>query len=242
MLALIALLLSAGWSDTGEDVVRMMHERYEGRWYEHLTFVQRTSYYDIGSGELDSARIWYESLALPGRLRIDLAPLSSGDGILFRNDSLYVLRSDSIVFATSRIHQLLLLGFDVYHLPVEMSIARLRGLGYDLSRMYEAEWQGRDVYVVGAESAADRSNQFWIDRGRLVFVRELRYPPNGAEVEVQFNRYYEGGGGWIAPEVVFKVNGRMTLHEEYGNIRTDIDLEPAVFLLESGAKTPWVRD
>ena len=37
--------------------------------------------------------------------------------------------------------------------------------------------------------------------------------------EVQFNKYEPIKSGWVAPEVVFNMNGRRMLYEEYFNIQ-----------------------
>jgi len=76
---------------SGEEVIRAMHERYAESWYETLTFLQNTTNYDA-SGGVASVEKWYESIRLPGELRIDVAPVPDGRILLFRNDSLYTFQ------------------------------------------------------------------------------------------------------------------------------------------------------
>ena len=76
MPSLVTWLVAATLSlapKTGEDVVRAMNERYAGRWYKTLTFVQKTTYPD---GRIET---WHEALSMPGLLRIDIEPLDSGE-------------------------------------------------------------------------------------------------------------------------------------------------------------------
>jgi len=220
-----------------------MHDRYAGHWYEFLTFIQRTTYYNPAAGTVDSARVWYESLALGGNLRIDVAPLDAGNTMIFRNDSIYVFRDGQLVFSRPTVHYLLVLGFDVYEYDPEKTIAKLTALGFDLSKGYETSWQGSDVWVVGAESAADRSNQFWIDKRRMVYVRSLRYnPDSGNEQEVRFNKYERLRGGWISPEVVFLANGRVTVVETYSDYTADIHLGDEIFAVDERVRLPWVKN
>ena len=68
----------------GEELLSLMRDRYAGKWYRTLTFTQKTT---LPDGKIET---WYEALELPGKLRIDIAPLDSGKTLLFRNDSLYV--------------------------------------------------------------------------------------------------------------------------------------------------------
>lgn len=228
---------------TGEEIIRAMHDRYAGHWYEHVTFIQRTTYYNPASAAVDSARVWYESLALGGNLRIDIAPLDAGNAMIFRNDSIYVFRDGQMTYGGPTVHYLLVLGFDVYEYDPEETIAKLTALGFDLTKGYETRWQGRDVAVVGASSADDRSNQFWIDTERMVYVRSLRYNPNnGNEQEVRFNKYVRLRGGWISPEVVFLANGRVTLLEEYRDYSADIPLGDEIFDVDELVRLPWVKN
>lgn len=67
--SLAGYLAPASGGCCGTDVVRMMHDRYAGRWYSTLSFTQTT---DIRLPN-DSLvhQPWYETAKLPGRLRIN---------------------------------------------------------------------------------------------------------------------------------------------------------------------------
>jgi hypothetical protein len=214
---------------TAEDLVRAMHDRYAGKWYSTLTFVQKNTRY-LADGRTDTST-WSETLSLPGKLRIDVEPRENGNGNIYRNDTVYVFNSGRLVRQARAPHPLLLLGFDVYFIPVERSLATLREIGFDLSRMHQAAWQGRPAYVVGAAPGDTRSRQFWIDRDRLVFVRMIE--PSRRDTtktaEIRFNRYYAVGDAWLAPEVEFLIDGARDFLEEYTQIRTDVAVDDALF-------------
>ena len=218
---------------TGEEVIRMMHDRYDGLWYETLTFVQETTYYNPDGG-VNRVEMWNESIRLPGMLRIDIAPLADGRGMLFRNDTLFAIQGGAAANPRALVHPLLLMGFDVYHIPVEESVAKLRSLGVDLTRVHENTWEGRPVWVIGADEGDLTSNQFWIDQERLVFVRQV----NGAS-DTRFNKYEPLGDAWIAPEVVFMNGDQVTLLEEYTDIRIDVSLDDGVFDAARLARPAW---
>ena len=225
VLSLLALLgtLAGSAPQDGEALIRQMHERYAGRWYRTLTFVQKTTHED------SSIETWYEALKFPGLLRIDIAPIDSSNVLLFRHDSLYVIRGGQTRPARALVHPLMVLGFDVYIEPPETTIGKLKGLGFDLSRMREDTWQGRPVYVVGAAAGDSTSAQFWIDQERLVFVRSLQPGQGGAIMETQFNKYQKLGQGWISPEVLFYRNGTVVTREEYSDMRADVPLPEGLF-------------
>ena len=44
--------------------------------------------------------------------------------------------------------------------------------------------------------------------------------------ETQFNKYQKLGGGWMAPEVIFMIDGKVVTTEKYSDIRGDMTLDP----------------
>jgi hypothetical protein len=207
-------LVFASWSAAaesardGKDLIRAMHARYSGAWYETLTFVQKTTTVEPdGTAKVETC---YEAMACPGRLRIDFDPVANGNGVLFADDTIYRFEAGKVAESKPLVHPLMVLGFDVYCAAPEATIARLEKLGIDLSTLREDEWNGRAVYVVGAKAGDTHSPQFWIERDRLLFVRLLRPSPKdgGTTSEVVFDRYERAGGGWVAAEVRFSLDGR----------------------------------
>lgn len=227
----LLLLVSPGVPRTpgpdGAGVVRAMHQRYAGKWYSTLTFRQTTELTRPSS----RTETWHEALAFPGRLRIDIAPVDSGNTLLFRSDSLYRFQQGKLVGSRPLVHPLMVLGFDVYFDPPDGTIAKLAALGFDLSRVHESSWNGRPAYVVGALAGDTISKQFWIEQERLLFVRMLEPAPGGSGnvVETLFNRYEPLGGGWIAVEVLFNVGGETVTREEYHDVRHGMTFPPELF-------------
>jgi len=229
----LSLLLAAGLAGPGprdgRALIRAMHDRYAGAWYRTLTFTQTNTATDSLGRATHST--WREALALPGKLRIDILPADSGGGLLFRGDSEYVFAHDALRRAAPFVHPLLVLGFDVYVQPVAITVAKLAGLGFDLSQIHEDTWQGRPVWVVGAATGDTLRPQFWVDRARLVFVRMLqpgrRDPARLADT--RFEDYRRIGRAWLAARVVFLVGGRPIWKEEYADIRAGRPLAGALF-------------
>ena len=238
-MALFFTILLAAFAPprTGEELVRQMHDRYAGKWYHSLTFVQTTTFAD---GHLET---WYEAAAIPGKLRIDIAPVPEKNTILFSGDSVYQWQRGARQGGGPFVHPLMVLGFDVYAQPAERTIAQLRQLGYDLSKVRADMWQDRPVWVVGADSGDLRHKQFWIDQERLVFVRSLEPARRDSTVvvEVQFNKYQRIGRGWIAPEVVQLRNGALVIKEEYADMRVDVALPPDLWDATAFPEATWMR-
>jgi hypothetical protein len=214
---------------SGDRLLEAMQNRYVGRWYRTLTFVQETSEFPANAPARTS--VWYEALQLPSLLRIDFDPIDQGNGVLVRGDTQYVMQRGAVVRRIPRANELLILGFDVYFLEPATTAAWLRRLGFDLSRIRQDEWQGRQVYVVGARGPDDlRSPQFWVDREHLLFVR-LVQPVGDSERtrDIRFLNYRSIGRTWIAPLVEMYEDGRLVLKEEYRHMRVDVPLDSALF-------------
>jgi len=243
VLSLIAFmsLAAGGPPANGTEVLQRMHDAYAGKWYKTLSFVQKTTYPD--------ARIetWYEAAEIPGKLRIDVAPIDSMKTILFRSDSIYQYDVGKIKLARPMIHPLMVLGFDVYAQPVDVSASKLASLGFDLSKVREDTWKGRKNWVVGTVSPDSLTREFWVDQERLVFTRMVQSAPRKASpgkndiAEIQFNEYEKLGGGWIAIQVAFYNNGERVQTEQYADVKADPVLEAGLFEPGAWTKPGWVH-
>jgi hypothetical protein len=235
--AILLLLLAAAFVpasakkiETAEELISAMHKKYAGKWYKTLVFAQKTTTFRPDG--TTQKGVWYEALSMPGRLRIDFDPLASGGGVIYANGVNSSFRDGKLTGSQPQNHALLVLGFDVYFQPVEVTLEQLKKMKMDLSVLREDTWQGRAAYVVGARAGDRRSPQFWIDKKNLYFVRLIQ--PAGRDgastQEIEFNKYQKvKGGGWIAPEVVFIVNGKRVFLEEYYGIRTNVPLSEDLF-------------
>ncbi len=220
----------------GEELIRQMHDRYDGKWYGTLTFVQKTT---LPNGTLET---WYEALTAPGLLRIDVAPLDSMNTMIFRNDSIYDFRGGKLLRAKEMIHPLMVLGFDVYVPDPAVTVRKLKALQFDLSKLHETTWQGRPTYVVGAVAGDSISPQFWIDKERLYFVRSLEpSQKNPATIlDTRFEKYRPMGDAWLEMEVVFLAGGEVKMREEYTEPRVGVKLDPALYDVRKWTPPTWI--
>ena len=132
---LIGALAQAQEIRTGDALLRAMHDRYQAAWYKTLTFTQKsTTYKPDGTS---SAETWYEAAMLPGKLRIDIAPASSGNGYVLVDGTATVVKQGKVTGTFPLVNILLVLGFDVYTQDPETTIKVVKGEGYDLSKLRE---------------------------------------------------------------------------------------------------------
>ena len=210
---------------TGQELIAAMHKKYDGKWYKTLTFVQKTTNFKP-DGTFETST-WYEAMKTPGKLRIDFEPLEKGGGILFADGKLFSYRDGKLAGSRDFIHPLLAFGFDIYCQSVATTLDQIKGLNIDMSIVRQDTWQGKKVYVVGAKEGDLKSPQVWVNKKNLYFVRlfELAGKDKKSIHETQFNKYVKAGGGWVAPEVLFFVDGVKVTSEEYTDIQPDVKLE-----------------
>jgi outer membrane lipoprotein-sorting protein len=237
----VVLLGAHAAPKSGEELVRQMHARYADKWYRNLTFVQTTTFPD------KPPQTWYEAGTIPGKLRIDIAPLDSMNAFMYVGDSAIVFQGGKRVAAREDRNLLMTLGFDVYGQPPETTIEQLKAQSMDLSKVREDTWNGTKVWVVGAEKGDTTTNQFWIEQKRLLFVRLIQAhtsqknpsgPPN--LLDITFENYQSLAKAWVAPRCVIKVNGKEVQREEYRDIRADVKLQPDLYDTETYHEATWI--
>jgi hypothetical protein len=219
-------------------LIRALHDRYASAWFHTLTFTQKTTVRLPSGGEI--VQTYYESLELPGKLRID-TDIGSKSGILFTRDSSFRFSAGKLVGTDTLLNELMVLGFDLYTQPIARTETMLRRLGFDLSRFHESTWQGKPVYVVGALRGDTTSKQFYVDRDRLLFLRVIESNPRG-RADTRYSDYVQYGGGWVATQVEQYVNGRRTVLEQYSGVKVNPPISGALFDPKQWSTAPhWAR-
>jgi outer membrane lipoprotein-sorting protein len=228
-LVLLQPLLHAAEIANADTLIRAMHDHYAKSWYETLTFTQKsTTYNPDGTTKVET---WYEAALLPGKLRIDIGPPADGKAYLLVDGNVTVFQQGKEVRSRALVNMLLVLGFDVYRQPPEVTLHTIAAEKYDLSKFHEESWQGRTVYVVGAEKGDLKSPQFWVDKERLLFVRLFR--PTEADAsnmeDIRFVDYRPLEGGWIAARVEVWNEDKLVFSEDYSDIKANPKLDAALF-------------
>lgn len=225
---------------TGESVLRAMHDRYAGKWYTTLSFRQQTTQARNGA---EQKATWYETMMLPGRLRID-QDLVKGTGTLYANDSQYVVLNNALRRGVAGHNPLLVLGFDVYAQAPSRTAEILKSLGFPDAPVREGSWMDRPVWIVGGAPNDLHSPQYWVDKERLVFVRLLQPSPGDSAqtTDLRFEDYRPAGNGWIAARVEGFTNGQRFLLEEYDDIRVNPAVSETLFDPKKWGTAPhWAK-
>jgi len=214
--------------ETASEVIEKMYKTYEGKWYEKITFRQITSFYKNDS--LQKEETWHEALETGEGLVIKFESKDSGDGIMFKKDSMYVFKEGKLVNETKRIHELLVLGFDVYLNDSKQTINRLIEAGIDFSHFEETD----HYYLIGNSN----TKQVWIDKQTLLFFKIESYK-DGVKSRTEFRDYRPIGGGWIAAEVLFYRNDQLYIRETYFDIESPATLPANLFDTKNFTSVKW---
>ena len=219
-----------------------MHDRYAGKWYRNLTFVQKSTTLRP-DGTPSRVETWYEAGAMPGRLRIDLGDPTKGNGVLYRGDSVYQFQEGKLVDRRVGRNPLLVLGFDVYAQPVAQTLSQLAAEHIDLHLLRTDTLYGRRAYVIGAGPTDTTSNQFWVDAERLLFLRLVQTDEvRKVTRDIRFENYKPYAGGWVAEAVRMSVRGTPVFREEYSDVRVNVPLDSNLFVPEHWATaTHWYK-
>jgi outer membrane lipoprotein-sorting protein len=240
LLFLLSQVVYAATIRNGEDVLRAMRERYPS-WYRTLTFTQKsTTYKPDGTS---SAETWHEAASIPGKLRIDIGPAANGNGYVLVDGTITIIKDNKVAATRKSVNVLLVLGFDVYGQDAATTANVVKGEGYDLSKVREDTWDGKAVYVVGADKGDLKSRQFWVEKGTLLFVREIepaRGDP-GKLNDIRFTHYQPLDGGWVAAGVEVYSEGKKVFSEDYTDIQANVKLDPGTFDPQQFSTTHWEK-
>lgn len=213
-----------------ERLIRQMHSRYSGKWYKTLTFDQTNTFYTSDGKEQTSQ--WMQRLSVPGRLRIDFLPLSSKSGMLIQNNRVMTFDNGKRVDSRRAIQPVLTLTGDVYAIPATVTLRRLDSLGVNLDKFHQGSWDGRRVYVMGAERGDLESSQVWIDADRLVLLRFIQRDKRGDRITVTDTRvggYRDVDGYSVASEFTSYRDGKVFFKEKYENVKVNQPIDPDLF-------------
>ena len=212
------------------DLVKAMHDRYDGKYVRTMSFLQNNTSYATSGQERKSQ--WYEHLEIPGKLRIAFLPATQKSGLVQVDDRVATFDNGIRVDFRPSINPLLLLTADVYVAPMANVMRSLDSLHVDTQIIRSDTWQGEPVYVIGAKAGDTTSNQFWVDKDNLRLVRFIQRATAGTRTMVSDTRvqnYKEIEGFDIPTEFLVLRNGRPFWREEYADVRINDEFPEGTF-------------
>ena len=223
---LFIIFCSFSGAKNAEDVLRDMHKRYAGKWYKSFTFNQTTEQYRNDS--LIKTSTWYEAINFPDKFRIDFGEKKEGNAVIYLKDSVYYFRKGKLAHAGFNDDDLTFLLGGMYFYSFDTVKVKLQKLGYSLDKFHEDNWQGQPVYVIGAATSTERSNQLWIDKEKLIVLKFIKF--DGADKEEGiFSGHQRFGKGWSETSCDFYVNDKLVQKEKYHDCKADVYIDPVIF-------------
>ncbi|RYY50967.1 MAG: hypothetical protein EOO06_02020 [Chitinophagaceae bacterium] len=214
-------------AQSGLELVKKMHARYHHNWYRSLSFTQDTEIYRNDS--LLRKSTWYEKARFPFELRIDVDSVNGGNKTLYKKDSTYRIRNYKIQAVTAETNPFIFFLGGMYMLPLDTVLQHFKLNGYDLSLGTSANWNGRNVQIIGTADAGDSSrNQVWVDAKDLYIVR-IRLKSGKAMLDVQLSDHLKMKKGWSETNVKFYADGKLLQVERYRDLQPDLLIADAVF-------------
>ena len=217
----IQILIGCGTTSdfkSTEELFQAMKTKNDKKWYQHFTFKQSTLRFDE-NGTMTDSTVWYESVSYPYYFRID-RDIDQNNYVIFRNDSTYNFRQDSLIQATDKPATHLLFKGGLYFISLEESLDQLKKYNYDHQTFRKDTLDGQAVYVVGKND-----NQFWLHAKDYYCMKRTYTTPSNKKVDVVYGDFKTLGNGWVEQKVTFYVDGVKRLEEFYFDIeaRNHID-------------------
>jgi hypothetical protein len=211
---------------TAEKVLAKMYKRYTGKWYKNFTFTQITE--NFKNDSLIKTTTWYETIVFPDYFRISFGEPNEGNAVIYKKDSTYNFRKGKLLQKSLRTDDVTFLLGGMYFMPFDSVKTKMIKEGYDISKAHESIWEGKKVYVIGAETDDEKASQLWIDKEKLIVVRFVKYLPSMKQ-DARMSGHQQFGKAWSETIVVFYLNDKLYQKEKYNNCKVNTDVDMGIF-------------
>lgn len=211
---------------TGEKVLQKMYKKYKGNWYKNFTFTQTTETFKKDS--LVKTDTWYESIVFPDYFRISIGAAENGNAVIYNKDSVFQIRKSKLVNKSLRTDDLTFLLGGMYFLPYDTVKSKILKEGYDYTKAYETTYNGKAVYVIGANNENEKVSQLFIEKERLIVVRFIKYIGKTKQ-EAIFDGHQKVGKAYTETIVSFYINDALLQKEKYYDCKFNTTIDMAIF-------------
>ena len=225
LLAVIVLITSCNQNkdyQTTKELFQAMKAKNDGTWFQNFRFKQHTLRFDSAGIKTDST-VWIESVSYPFHFRID-RDISQGVYTIYKNDSTYNFRNDTLVESIDRPSVHLLFKGGLYFISLEEALQKLKKYNYDAATFRKDNFAGEPAYVVGKDN-----NQFWIHAENFYCMRRIYTTLNNQKVDVVYEDFKPLDKGWVEQKVTFYVEGKKRLEEFYFDIKTTQGFDEKIY-------------
>ena len=198
----------------GLEVIGAMRFAHPSRELRSLAFgVTVTEYHSDTTTRRERAHA-----VLPGRLRVTTIPEARRTGVVRDGLRMAEFEEGRRVASRRYVDLVTLLAYDVFAQSIDTTIMWLDSLGMRFGFARLAEWEGRRVWVVGAEVGDTTSDQFWVDAERWRVVRVIQRPPGAARPDdVRFESFATVRDVPVPRRILVYRGGRLAQRREMAN-------------------------
>ncbi|MBS1746591.1 MAG: hypothetical protein JST21_10525 [Bacteroidetes bacterium] len=222
LILLILPIITSLHPTNSEEVLSKMFQQYQGKWMKSFSFTQKTE--SFRNDSLVKVDTWHENIIYPDKFRIDFGDKTSGNAAIFTPDSVYSFRGGVLKNVFSNDDDLTFILGGMYFHPLDSAKNIFGKLGYDLSKFSEND----SVYIIGANNVDEKSNQFWVDKKKLVVVRFINYSHDEKEEGI-FSNHKKFGESWSETYCVFYINDKLVQKETYYDCNANAKIDLRIF-------------
>lgn len=219
--------------ETTKELLQAMKTKNDSTWFEHFTFKQRTLFFDTSGVLIDSA-VWYEAVSYPYFFRID-RDLENNNYTIYRNDSTYQFKQDSLVKSTDDPAVHLVFKGGLYFISLEEAMEKLKKYNFKVEVFRQDTFMEQAVYVIG-----ENDNQFWLHAENFYCMRRISTTSSGKQLDVVYDNFKTLGKGWVEQKVTFYFEGKKRMEEFYFDIKARNHISPETYRINENNK--WYLD
>ncbi|MGN6247023.1 MAG: hypothetical protein ACTHNG_01630 [Ginsengibacter sp.] len=234
LIALVSSSFSINKIQSGKELITKMHQLYAGKWYKSFQFKQTTERYRNDS--LISSQVWTEHIQFPENFRIDFGDVDSGNAVIFKNDSSYIFTNGKLMRTSYYPNDLLFLLGGIYFYPLDTAIAKFQSFGFDINKFHVTNYEGKKVYVIGADEDGEETNQAWFDSQHFNLVRMIKYD-NKHKEDALLQKHVKLDGGFSETLVKFYLDDKLLQVEKYFDLKANVAMDPKLFDTNNFVKT-----
>jgi hypothetical protein len=213
---------------TGSQVLDIMYNRHAGKWYKNMGVVKDVDI--IENGKTRPGGSWLMAMEFPGKFRMDIGDPATKTTILLSNKILYKWQDGKKTYENQDRSSLLFLTGGMYWYKRKEIPGKLVEYNIDPTKAYQTTYNGKAVYVLGAENAKDKLSQLWIEKDRLILLRIIEYDGMFNKIETRYEGHKKYGNYWIESKVSYLQGDKVLQVEKYkGDVLINMKLDPMLF-------------
>ena len=193
-----------------------------------LAFTVRVVEYRTDSVRVSRSRVY---ASLPGRHRVEYLPTSRASGYVRDRHRLALFERGRRVARVNRVDLAALIAYDLFAQSIDTTIMWLDSSRVRFGLLRLEQFDGKRVWVVGANEGDDTSPQFWVDAAEYRVVRVIQREPWNANqlVDMRFTEFVEVLDVPLPTRIAVYRDGKLVQRHEISGVATNPRLPSRAF-------------